>query len=227
MIDLDIALPPDSPRLKHKKSGSFNNLPPSPVKLKPKVFHRRAGSAPADILFSFSPRPASPDTRKRKMSAIAESPLSAHALSTTTSPGPMSSQQAFHMSLDEMAALEASEPPQTASSHDSSVMASRAPSSAGTLADHCLPPRFEAVDLRFYDNDNQPIPGGPGDMLRDETYDASPALAALRALEQDDGFRSLHTGTSTATSQRDSIASGGTSKPAKRGWKGVLHRLLR
>lgn len=74
MIDLDLALGP-VPSLRHKKSGSldnFSHLPASPSK--PKPWHRRSDSAPADILFSFSPRPASPDSRKRKMSSILEHP---------------------------------------------------------------------------------------------------------------------------------------------------------
>lgn len=74
MIDLDLALGPQ-PSLRHKKSGSlgtFSALPASPSK--PKAWHRRSDSAPADILFSFSPRPASPDSRKRKMSSIVEHP---------------------------------------------------------------------------------------------------------------------------------------------------------
>lgn len=233
MIDLDMALAPDSPRLRHKKSGSFNNLPPSPVKLKPRSAHRRAGSAPADILFSFSPRPASPDTRKRKMSAIVESPLSVQAFSMTTSPEPLSSQQAFHLSLsnsvlEEMTALEPATP-RTADSTGSSAMGSCAASSAGTLADSCMPGHLDAVDLQFYDHDNQPVPGGPGGMLRDATYDASPALAALRALESEEGFRSLvSTAGSSTKGDHSQLGSSATGlKSAKRGWKGVLHRLLR
>lgn len=75
MIDLDLVLAPNV-SLRHKKSGSlgaFSGLPASPSK--PKSLHRRADSAPADIVFSFSPRPASPDSRKRKMSSIVEHPI--------------------------------------------------------------------------------------------------------------------------------------------------------
>ena len=81
LIDLDVALPPDMPSLKHKKSGSLNalsTLPASPTK--PKSWHRRADSAPIDVALTFSPRAASPESRKRKMSSIHELP---HAVTTT------------------------------------------------------------------------------------------------------------------------------------------------
>ncbi|ORY76396.1 hypothetical protein BCR37DRAFT_166414 [Protomyces lactucae-debilis] len=92
LIDLDAALGP-APSLRHKRSGSLGHLPPSPVKLPGKglgiqftsggMSHKRADSAPADLFFSFTPRPSTPDSRKRKMSAIVEHPGSSGSAVST------------------------------------------------------------------------------------------------------------------------------------------------
>jgi hypothetical protein len=102
-IDLDAALGP-APSLRHKRSGSLGSLPPSPHKAPSKGLglswtssaslqlqrqqqsaHKRADSAPADMLFSFTPRPLTPDSRKRKMSSIVEHPSSAGTSPTQAS----------------------------------------------------------------------------------------------------------------------------------------------
>ncbi|BFZ58049.1 hypothetical protein PYCC9005_005107 [Savitreella phatthalungensis] len=226
MIDLDRAMSPDlalalPPTVRHKKSGSLYNLPPSPIKLRSKStgsdkIHKRADSAPADIFFSFSPRPMSPDTRKRKMSAISEVP-SSPATSSLHIARPSTAPCSHRLSL----ALQAHELDQITSLVASPVM-SRQQSGHG----------FDGVgiDMRFYDANDEMIPGEPGDMLRDESYDASPALAALRALEDSrlssSGAMSasMDSGNSRA-STTDSIKTKDCSR--RTGWKSVLHRLLR